>query len=199
MKKLLLALFLTPLFLTCISTTAMAYTTIGVNCSDCHEYTMDTDWHTAHMAFAESNCEACHTEGVGEAVPAASCTDCHDDLPGAWVGAHEENVGEGTCSACHQSEDSRDDDEDTDNDDIDDIVEGECSVSYLLGEGNQKLDTLRTLRDNTLASTAAGQHVVKTYYTTGTDVVNFLKQHSLISTALRITIGCFTSMAALVL
>ncbi|MCP4715296.1 MAG: cytochrome c3 family protein [Deltaproteobacteria bacterium] len=197
MKKILFALFLTPLFLTCISGTAMAYTTIGGNCSDCHEYTIDTDWHNEHNGYAEEEypdkaCETCHTEDVGSEVPAASCTDCHDDLPGGWVGAHEENVEEGTCSACHQSEDSGDDDEDTDNNEDTDIVEGECSVTYLIGEGNQKLDTLRTLRDSAISSTATGQRVIKTYYAAGTDIICFLKQHSLISSMLRVTIRCIT-------
>jgi hypothetical protein len=56
-------------------------------------------------------------------------------------------------------------------------VSDNCTASYLLGNQDQRLDTLRWFRDRRLARTAIGQNIIRGYYRYSAKLIDTLRKH----------------------
>lgn len=58
-----------------------------------------------------------------------------------------------------------------------------CPAAALLGRDDPRLQTLRNFRDTVLSRSAFGKSLIKTYYATGEDVLDFIEKHPLLKRA----------------
>jgi pimeloyl-ACP methyl ester carboxylesterase len=64
-----------------------------------------------------------------------------------------------------------------------------CPATYLLGDRELQIDTLRKFRDQVLARSKTGRKLINLYYTNGEGIVNLFDDYSLIKAAAGISLG----------
>lgn len=136
-------------------------------CNTCHPAAAGTGLHTK---TAHTNCGSCHAGGVpGKNVAPSACIVCHPAGDTGVCPLIEKPTHGSSCLSCHTDCAPPPTTTTT-------TPAGPCPAEAVLGEGDPRLDTLRTFRDQVLAKNPNGQKMIKTYYDSSAAVVQMLEK-----------------------
>jgi hypothetical protein len=179
MKKLVTTMFLICAAMLLFSPQAgFAYENVNQGCLGCHPTTAGTG---LHNIAAHSSCGTCHPGGApGKNVESSACIVCHprtgDKGLCPLIDAPVHASTKQTCLGCHTTCAPANTTTTVTPTTTTTTPAGPCPAEAVLGEGDPRLDTLRTFRDQVLAKNPNGQKMIKMYYDSSAAVVQMLEK-----------------------